>query len=120
MTCFLLTADAGISKGECPNSVLAEEICKKWFIKVLKEVKSVAVSDGGIDAVTESEYTRELNTENLVFSENEPVGVFIDETEKVLFFGDDSKRCTVYTAPEEFVGGWGDVTETYTFTLAEK
>lgn len=119
---FLADENVYIFEGECPEEMIAtgnELIIKNEIVKnVFKEC--VAKSDSGIDYRECDSYPYEICFEKLVFDGKDFVGVYVDEPKRILSFTDEEKRSVEIITTDEFVGGWGDVTEGYSYQISEK
>ena len=119
---FLSNDKLYIFEYECPKSMFAngKELIEKYEIKKSKFWECVATSDNGIDDRRIEKYTYEISFENLVFDGENFIGVYIAEPQKILSFVDEQKNSITIITEEKFVGGWGDITEGYSYRLSEK
>ena len=93
----------------------ADEIAQNWHILYIRNRRCVARSDGGIDCNNDFQRRIPILPEMVVFEGEKPVGVsYFDH---LFLFADPSTHRLIIEEPEEFVGGWGDVTETHYYTL---
>jgi len=110
-----------IMKAECDVDISsAEAYAGNWLIKTNKYFHCSAESDGGIDHTENNETTRDIHPQELVFDGKEFVGVYFEAANDVLFFSDGENASVGYCIPEHFVGGWGTVSEKYTYSLVKK
>ena len=85
-----------------------------WNVEIYHYFNCVARSDGGIDDRRESTRIVPVKPENIVYESGEAKGAFVNEANRVLAPGESFTRMI---SKDMFVGGWGDVTEYYRYTL---
>ena len=93
-----------------------EKIIQNWHILFRQDMRCFARSDNGIDY--NGEYMRRkmsIPPEAVVFRGAEPVGVSLGE--HLFIFDDPETHTFTVMEPEKYVSGWGDVTETFHYTL---
>ena len=95
----------------------AIEVADQWHIFSWLHFRCQAVSDGGIDTSEDKEYHRfSIRPEDVLFNGNgAAVGVRFGEF--TFYFDDSKKRKFSVVEKDEYVGGWGDVTETRYYRL---
>ncbi len=95
----------------------AEEVAQQWHIFSWLNFRCNAVSDGGIDDDHDQEYHRfSLRPEDVLFSENgEAIGVRYGAF--TFYFNDPATHKHKVVEKQEYVGGWGNVTETRYYKL---
>ena len=119
---FVSNDELYIFECECPENVLVKgtALIEKYEIRKSKFWECVATSDNGIDDRRSEKYTYEISFENLVFDGENFIGVYIAEPQRILSFVDEQKSSLTIITEEKFVGGWGDITEGYSYWLSEK
>ncbi len=111
-----------IFEHECPENAITKgnQLKDKYEIIKTKFWECCATSDNGIDDRQTDNYTYEILFENLVFDGEAFIGVYLSEPQQILSFTDERKSSITVITEEKFVGGWGEITEGYSYCLSEK
>lgn len=121
-TIFISGESFYIFESECPEDKIAagETLIHDWEIGQSKFWKCVARSDNGIDDSRSERCCSPISFEILVFDGERFIGVFLPEQKEILSFIDNAKSKITVITKEEFVGGWGDISEGYSYWLSKK
>lgn len=118
---FIQENNMSLIVAECPDDKieLADSIIKKWEMEENVFWECVARSDNGIDDRRSDSHVYPIRFEDLVFDGEKFVGVYIAKPNCILYFDKHAKQSIIVNS-EEFLGGWGDVSEGYSYFLSEK
>ena len=109
-------------EAECPENKIeeGESLVQKWEIQKNRFMECVARNDNGIDDSRSERSSIQIDFDKLVFDGEKFIGVYFDEPNDILYFADAGKKRICKIISEEFVGGWGDVTEGCSYWITEK